>query len=62
MSIDPHAIFPDITLSDRAALALAAWQALLASGHASPHSAPREAYEAAGWMLKEMTEREGWRT
>ena len=58
---DPRQLFPEATISDRAALALFAWHSLIAEGSRDPETAAREAFEYGDAMLRELACQEGWR-
>lgn len=53
-------IFPDATITDRAALALFAWHSLVAEGTRSPAHAASDAFEYADAMLAEVLAQECW--
>lgn len=53
-------IFPDATITDRAALALFAWHSLVAEGTRAPTQAASDAFEYADAMLSEVLAQEGW--
>lgn len=54
-------IFPEATITDRAALALFAWHSLVAEGTRQPAEAASDAFEYADAMLAEVLTQEGWR-
>jgi hypothetical protein len=58
---NPRQIFPEATISDRAALALFAWHSLIAEGARTPEAAASEAFAHADAMLREMAKQENWR-
>lgn len=54
-------LIPGATMSDRAALALAAWHSLIAGGKHKPAAAAVTAFEFADQMLAEIIKQEGWK-